>query len=328
MQEPEHLLIVQNLKKYFPVQIGFLAQVFFREQRYIRAVDGVSFAIYPGETLGLVGESGCGKSTAGMTILQLYPATEGEVIFDGKNIGELSPQERRSLRQHMQMVFQNPFSSLNPRMKVGDIIAEPLKNYRLGTKREQTDRVKELLEHVGLSSSHITRYPHEFSGGQRQRIGIARALALHPKLIVADEPVSALDVSVQAQILNLLLKLKADFQLTYLFISHDLSVVRYISDRIAVMYLGEIVEIGEANAVYDEPLHPYTQALMSAIPEPNPRKKKKRIVLRGGVSSPLHPPAGCRFHPRCPIAIPECSRVKPELRRVGSGRQVRCHLVT
>jgi oligopeptide/dipeptide ABC transporter ATP-binding protein len=328
MSPPDNLLTVSNLKKYFPVKQGLLAQFFSREKLYVRAVDGVSFSVHRGETLGLVGESGCGKTTTGMTILQLSLPTGGAVLFEGQNIVGLSQQEIRNLRQHMQMIFQNPFSSLNPRMKVAEIIAEPLKNYGLGTKQEQEERIRELLEHVGLSSVHGTRYPHEFSGGQRQRIGIARALALNPKLIIADEPVSALDVSVQAQILNLLLKLKADFHLTYLFISHDLSVIRYISDRIAVMYLGEIVEIARADALYKTPLHPYTQALMSAIPEPNPRRKKKRVVLHGGVPSPLNPPSGCRFHPRCPIAVPECSQVKPELRSIGNSRQVRCHLIT
>ncbi len=293
----------------------------------MRAVDGIDFRVNSGETLGIVGESGCGKSTTGLAVLQLIQPSAGEVKFDGRSIVGLPQGENRRLRQHMQMILQNPYSSLNPRMRVSDIVAEPLRNFGVSNRGERFDQVQQLLERVGLSADHMKRFPHEFSGGQRQRIGIARALALRPKFIVADEPVSALDVSVQAQILNLLLELKEGFNLTYLFISHDLSVVRYISDRIAVMYLGEIVEIGAADAIYAAPLHPYTQALMSANPDPDPHQRRKRIVLQGGVPSPIDPPSGCRFHPRCPLAEARCRQDKPEFRDLGGGRSVACHLV-
>ena len=321
------LLEVRGLRKHYSIAKGLLAKLLPGPQRALRAVDGISFGVTRGETLGLVGESGCGKSTTGLAVLQLIALTDGEVLFDGRSIVGLPHEENRRLRQHMQMILQNPYSSLNPRMRVGEIVAEPLDNFPVGKARERRERVEQLLERVGLSPEQLGRYPHEFSGGQRQRLGIARALALEPRFIVADEPVSALDVSVQAQILNLMLELKEAFDLTYLFISHDLSVVRYISDRIAVMYLGEIVEIGAADAVYGEPLHPYTQALMSAIPEPDPRRQRDRVVLQGGVPSPLDPPSGCRFHPRCPLAEARCRKEKPALRDLGDGRQVMCHLV-
>jgi oligopeptide transport system ATP-binding protein len=321
------LLAVERLRKLYPAGGDLLAALLPGRRRYVRAVDEVSFAVAAGETLGLVGESGCGKSTTGLAVLQLASPIEGAVRFAGRDITNLPAAERRQLRRDMQMVLQNPYSSLNPRLRVGAIIDEPLGNFASGTPAERKGRVADLLERVGLRAAHAERYPHEFSGGQRQRIGIARALALRPRLLVLDEPVSALDVSVQAQILNLLLELKQSFGLTYLFISHDLGVVRYVSDRIAVMYLGEIVELGPADTLYDAPLHPYSQALMSAIPEPRPSERRRPIVLGGGVPSPTNPPPGCRFHTRCPIAIARCAREKPELRRVAAGREVRCHLV-
>ena len=324
---PEPLLAVDRLRKLYPAGGDLLAALLPGRRRYVRAVDEVSFAVAAGETLGLVGESGCGKSTTGLAVLQLAGPIEGAVRFAGRDITALPAAERRQLRRDMQMVLQNPYSSLNPRLRVGAIIDEPLSNFHVGTAAEREHQVADLLERVGLSARHAERYPHEFSGGQRQRIGIARALALRPRLLVLDEPVSALDVSVQAQILNLLLELKESFGLTYLFISHDLGVVRYVSDRIAVMYLGEIVELGPADALYDTPLHPYSQALMSAIPEPRLSERRRQIVLSGGVPSPTNPPGGCRFHPRCPIAIARCAVEKPKLRRVAPDRQVRCHLV-
>lgn len=321
------LLEVAGLRKLYPLESGIWSRIRGTGRRYVRAVDGIDFRVNSGETLGIVGESGCGKSTTGLAVLQLIQPSAGEVKFDGRSIVGLPQGENRRLRQHMQMILQNPYSSLNPRMRVSDIVAEPLRNFGVSNRGERFDQVQQLLERVGLSADHMKRFPHEFSGGQRQRIGIARALALRPKFIVADEPVSALDVSVQAQILNLLLELKEGFNLTYLFISHDLSVVRYISDRIAVMYLGEIVEIGAADAIYAAPLHPYTQALMSANPDPDPHQRRKRIVLQGGVPSPIDPPSGCRFHPRCPLAEARCRQDKPEFRDLGGGRSVACHLV-
>jgi peptide/nickel transport system ATP-binding protein len=318
----ENLLEVRNLKTYYPVKGGF----FRRTIGYVKAVDDVSFDIKKGETLGLVGESGCGKSTTGRTIIRLLNATEGSILFNGKDIANLKGKSLRTIRKDIQMIFQDPYASLNPMQMVGDIISEPIRNFKRITKHELRNEVIDLLQKVGLPEDAYYKYAHEFSGGQRQRIGIARALALRPKLIIADEPVSALDVSVQSQVLNLLKELQHEFDLTYLFIAHDLSVVKHMSDRIAVMYLGNMVEIANRNLLYVEPLHPYTQALISAIPMPDPRRKKERIVLKGDVPSPINPPSGCPFHPRCPVAKAECSKTKPILKEVKPGHQVACHL--
>lgn len=309
------LISVRGLMKHFPVE---------GSDDVVRAVDGVSFDIYAGETLGLVGESGCGKSTVGRCLLRLIEPTAGSVQFEGKNILSLNRRELREIRREMQIIFQDPYASLNPRMKIGDIVGEPLVIHKRGTKSERRDRVAELLRRVGLDPDYMNRYAHEFSGGQRQRIGVARTLALNPKLIVADEPVSALDVSVQAQVVNLLQDLQEEFKLTYLFISHGLAVVEHISTRVAVMYLGRIVEIAGAAELYAEPLHPYTQALLSAIPIPDPKQKRKRIFLQGDVPTPINPPSGCRFRTRCPIAIEECANIDPELREVSPGHHVAC----
>ena len=309
------LISVHGLMKHFPVE---------GSDDVVRAVDGVSFDIYAGETLGLVGESGCGKSTVGRCLLRLIEPTAGSVQFEGKDILSLNKKELREIRREMQIIFQDPYASLNPRMKIGDIVGEPLVIHNEGTKSERRDRVAELLRRVGLDPDYMNRYAHEFSGGQRQRIGVARTLALNPKLIVADEPVSALDVSVQAQVVNLLQDLQEEFKLTFLFISHGLAVVEHISTRVAVMYLGRIVEIAGAAELYTEPLHPYTQALLSAIPIPDPKQKRKRIILQGDVPTPINPPSGCRFRTRCPIAIEECSHIDPELREVSPGHQVAC----
>jgi oligopeptide transport system ATP-binding protein len=322
----EVLIKVQNVKKHFPIRRGILR----RQVGAIQAVDGISFDIYKGETLGLVGESGCGKSTAGRTILQLLDATEGKVFFNGEELTALNKTEVRKKRRQMQMIFQDPYASLNPRMQVGSIIGEPLDIHNIGKSKDRNDRVQELLSVVGLNPYFVRRYPHEFSGGQRQRIGIARALATNPSFIVADEPISALDVSIQAQVVNLMDDLKAQLGLTYLFIAHDLSMVRYISDRVAVMYLGRIVELGERDAVYDNPLHPYTQALLSAIPIPDPdaEAKRERILLEGEVPSPANPPSGCRFHPRCAYATDVCSQEDPQSRNLGTDdtpHLVACH---
>jgi oligopeptide transport system ATP-binding protein len=311
----KELVQVRGLVKHFAVE---------GSDDVVRAVDGVSFEIFRGETLGLVGESGCGKSTVGRCLLRLIEPTAGEINFDGRDVLSLGKGKLRELRREMQIVFQDPYASLNPRMKVGDIVGEPLVIHKIGTKRERRDRVAELLKRVGLDPDYRKRYAHEFSGGQRQRIGVARTLALNPKLIVADEPVSALDVSVQAQVVNLLQDLQKEFGLAYLFISHGLAVVEHISTRVAVMYLGRIVEVATAAELYTTPLHPYTQALLSAIPVPDPKHKRERIVLQGDVPTPINPPSGCRFRTRCPIAIDECARIDPELREVLPGHEVAC----
>lgn len=318
----ENLLELINLKTYYPIKGG----VFKHTIGHVKAVDNISFSIKNGETLGLVGESGCGKSTTGRTILRLLDATEGKIIFNGHDITKLQGKSLREIRKDIQMVFQDPYASLNPMQMVGSIIAEPIMNYHKKPLKSLKNEVMELLQKVGLPEDAYYKYAHEFSGGQRQRIGIARALALKPKLIIADEPVSALDVSVQSQVLNLLKELQDEFDLTFLFIAHDLSVVKHMSDRIGVMYLGNIVEIAEKEHIYDEPLHPYTQALISAIPVPDPRKKSSRIVLEGDIPSPANPPHGCPFHPRCPKAMAECSLAKPTLKEVKRGHRVACHL--
>lgn len=316
------LLEVKNLKKYYPVKRKLLS----REQTFVKAVDDVSFTVQKGETLGIVGESGCGKSTMGRTILQLQPATDGEIIYKGKDITNLSFRQMRPLRKEMQIVFQDPYSSLNARKTIQQILLEPFEIHRLYSRKERLDRVHEMLEKVGLNREFANRYPHEFSGGQRQRIGIARALMLEPEFVVADEPVSALDVSVQAQVLNLLQDLQEDYNLTYLFIAHDLSVVKHISTRIGVMYLGRLVELVDKNDLYREPLHPYTQALLSAIPIPKVGKKRERIILKGDVPNPENPPVGCPFHTRCRHKMDICSQVRPELKEVEKNRFVACHL--
>ena len=310
-----NLVEVQHLVKHFRVEDS---------EAVLRAVDDVSFQIGAGETLGLVGESGCGKSTVGRCVLRLYEPTAGEVLFEGRNILDLAPSELQKLRREMQIIFQDPYASLNPRLSILSIVSEPLKIHGISNKTEQRDRVADLLKRVGLDPNYMNRYPHEFSGGQRQRLGIARALALNPKLIVCDEPVSALDVSVQAQVVNLLQDLQSEFGLTYLFISHGLAVVEHISDRVAVMYLGKIVEIADARDLYADPLHPYTKALLSAIPIPDPRQKRERIVLAGDVPTPIDPPSGCRFRTRCPWAIEECAKVVPELREIKPGHVAAC----
>ena len=316
------LLQVRDLKNHFPVREG----VFSRVANWVKAVDGVSFEIHEGETLGLVGESGCGKTTVGHSILRLIDPTAGTVEFEGKDLTHIPPAELRSLRQDMQIIFQDPFSSLNPRMTVGGIIGEALAIHGRGNRRERAEIVRDTLQKCGLDPAYANRFPHEFSGGQRQRIGIARALALNPKFIVCDEPVSALDVSIQSQIINLLAELKERYDLAYLFIAHDLSVVEYISDRVAVMYLGKIVEVATSEQLYRNPLHPYTQALLSAVPVPDPTRKKQRTILPGDVPSPLDPPSGCRFHPRCPLAVDVCKQEEPR-ETVVDGHKVWCHVV-
>ena len=320
------LLEVKNLKKWFPVASGV---IFSRTVAQVKAVDGISFSVKKGETLGLVGESGCGKSTTGRSILQLHKPTAGEVIFEGRDLVKLKGGEMRARRKKMQMIFQDPYASLNPRMSVEDIVGEPLDVHHIAKGKERRERVQELLRTVGLNPYFANRFPHEFSGGQRQRIGIARALAVDPEFIVCDEPISALDVSIQAQIINLLEELQAEFGLTYLFIAHDLSVVRHISDRIVVMYLGKIAEIAPRLPLYENPLHPYTKALLSAVPIPDPKleKTRERIILTGDVPSPINPPSGCVFHTRCPIAIDQCSVEIPQLRVIEGEHMVACHRV-
>jgi oligopeptide transport system ATP-binding protein len=324
------LVSVKGLKKYFPITAGIILQ---RQVGAVKAVDDVSFDVYEGETLGLVGESGCGKSTTGRTVLQLYKPTAGTITFEGKELTTLPPSELRAMRRRMQMIFQDPFASLNPRMSVGNIVSEPLRIHNvISNKTELQEYVENLLQRVGLNPYYVNRYPHEFSGGQRQRIGIARALALKPSFIVADEPISALDVSIQAQVVNLLEELQDEFNLTYLFIAHDLSMVRHICDRVAVMYLGKIVEIGSVDDVYDNPLHPYTQALLSAVPVPDPlvEKKRQRIILTGDVPSPARPPLGCNFNTRCPVSIAGICYQEPDPPLIEStpGHWVACHRVT
>ena len=321
----EPVLEVKDLKKYFPVK----SRPFSKTRDWVYAVDGISFAVEKGETLGLVGESGCGKSTAGRAILRLIEPSGGHVFLEGTDLCTLDKQELRDVRRRMQIIFQDPFGSLNPKRTVGRIISEPLENYKIDNARTRKETVARLLKRVGLKPEHIGRYPKEFSGGQRQRIGIARALALRPKLIIGDEPVSALDVSIQSQVLNLLKDLQAEYGLSYIFISHDLSVVRYISDRIAVMYLGRLVELAQGEELYREPLHPYTKALLSSIPIPDTKAKPRRLILQGDVPSPIHPPTGCRFHPRCPVfqkeQNPVCRQESPEFREINPGRWVACH---
>lgn len=315
VKEKKELIKVKNLVKHFPVE---------NSDDVVRAVDGISFDIFAGETLGLVGESGCGKSTVGRCLLRLYEPTSGDVFFEGKQLVGLPNREMQLLRREMQMIFQDPYASLNPRLSILSIVSEPLKIHGIGNKNEQKERVADLLKKVGLDPNYMFRYPHEFSGGQRQRLGIARALALNPKLIIADEPVSALDVSVQAQVVNLLQDLQQELGLTYLFISHGLAVVEHISQRVAVMYLGKIVEIADARELYELPLHPYTKALLSAIPVPDPKHKRERIILKGDVPTPINPPSGCRFRTRCPIAIDECAKIEPELREITKGHLAAC----
>ena len=319
-QAQPDLLVVDKLVKYFPVRSGLLQRV----TAWVQAVDKVSFAVKKGETLGMVGESGCGKTTVGRTLLRLVEPTSGDVHFEGKNILKMGQRELKPLRRDMQIIFQDPYASLNPRMPIGESVMEGLHIHNIGRPKERWEVAISMLKKVGLEEYHARRYPHEFSGGQRQRIGIARALALNPKFIVCDEPVSALDVSIQSQVLNILKDLQKEFGLTYLFIAHNLSVVEHISDRVAVMYLGKMVELTDRESLYREPLHPYTKALLSAIPVPHPEVKRERTILKGDVPSPLNPPKGCRFHTRCPIAIDKCSQEEPEFKEIKPGHWVAC----
>jgi oligopeptide transport system ATP-binding protein len=326
--QADELLRVQGLVKHFPVRQGVLLSKLGGD--YVSAVENVSFMVKKGETLGLVGESGCGKSTVGRCIIRLINPTAGKILFEGRDVMTLRGRDLKAFRREMQFIFQDPYASLNPRMTIGEIVGEPLAIHGMGSRSERVAQVRDILRVVGLNPEHINRYPHQFSGGQRQRVGVARALILRPKMIICDEPVSALDVSIQAQVINLLEELQGEFGLTYVFIAHDLSVVRHISDRVAVMYLGKIVEVGDWQEVYDEPSHPYTQSLLSAVPVPDPEKQKKRqrIILRGDVPSPINPPSGCRFHTRCPIAqFPICSDVEPPLFQVEGigGHRSACH---
>jgi oligopeptide/dipeptide ABC transporter ATP-binding protein len=322
MNDDANLVEVRGLKKFFPLRSHF----FSRSKSYVQAVVGVNLAIHRGETLGLVGESGCGKSTLGRLILRLEEPTEGKILFEGEDILPYDAEKMRQLRREMQIIFQDPYSSLNPRKPIGSIIGEPLIIHKIGSKKEREERVRKLMEVVGLRPEHINRYPHEFSGGQRQRIGIARALALNPKLIIADEPVSALDVSIQAQVLNLLEDLQSEFHLTYLFIAHDLSVVEHISDRVAVMHLGRIAELARSEDLYQRPKHPYTQALLSANPIPDPTLGRQRVLLQGEVPSPINPPSGCNFHTRCPHRFEPCDQEVPVTREVEPNHWVACYL--
>jgi len=325
MTEQDILLRVEHLKKYFPVNRG---NIFSRKKDYVYAVDDVSFEIRRGETLGLVGESGCGKSTTGRSILQLYRPSGGKILFEGQDLASLSAEEMRHMRKKIQVVFQDPYASLNPRMTVQEIVGEPLEIFGMLPRKDMHDRVAEILDMVGLDRSFANRYPHEFSGGQRQRIGIARALSVDPTFIVCDEPISALDVSVQAQVLNLMVELKHKLNLTYLFIAHDLDMVRHVSDRIAVMYLGTIVEIGASDELYTNPKHPYTRALLSAVPKPDPKseRKRKRVILEGDVPSSINPPSGCRFRTRCAYVMECCAQAKPDLFETGKNHQTACYL--
>ncbi len=318
---PNTLLQVKGLKKHYPIDKGL-----FKGKDYVKAVDDVSFSVQRGETFGLVGESGCGKSTTGRTLIRLNEPTTGQILFEGQDISQLSYEEMRKARRKLQMVFQDPYASLNPKKTIRQILTEPLRVHGLYTKAEREQKAVEIIEIVGLHASHLDRYPHEFSGGQRQRIGIARAVILQPDLIIADEPVSALDVSIQSQVINLLLKLQKDFNLTYIFISHDLGVVKHITDRVAVMYLGKIVELANTDDLYDNPKHPYTQALLSAEPIRHPDEKRERIILKGDVPSPVNPPSGCTFHTRCANCMEICKTEVPKLRQLEGGRSVACHL--
>ncbi|WP_400243683.1 ABC transporter ATP-binding protein [Niallia sp. JL1B1071] len=324
--EKEVLLEIKSLKKYFPVKRDILQKLTRKEQKVVKAVDDVNFKVYKGETLALVGESGCGKSTTGRSLLRLIEPTEGNVFFEGKDIVAYSKQELKNIKKDMQIVFQDPFASLHPRMTVEEIIAEPLSIHKVGSREERRTKVEYLMEKVGLSPQMKKRYPHEFSGGQRQRIGIAKALALNPKFIICDEPVSALDVSVQAQVINLFKELQKQFSLTYLFISHDLSVVKHVSDRVGVMYLGKIVEIANTADLFSRPAHPYTQALLSAKPVIDEKNRIERIVLDGELPTPLNPPSGCHFHTRCPFKMEKCMHVEPTVKDLGTNHQVACHL--
>ncbi len=323
MSNKQPIIEIKGLKKHFPIKTGFFNKV----TGHVRAVDGVDFQVLPGETLGIVGESGCGKSTTGRTILRLLEPTAGEVWFNGKDLAKLSKEEMRRMRKDIQMVFQDPYASLNPRKTIKQILTEPLEVHGIGSSgKERLKMVEEIIEVVGLRKEHLDRHPHDFSGGQRQRIGIARALVLKPKVIIADEPVSALDVSIQSQVLNLLKDLKKEFNLTLIFISHDLSVVKHLCDRIAVMYLGRVVELADKKQLFTNPSHPYTQALLSAVPMANPKAKRERIILQGDLPSPANPPSGCTFHPRCRHASEMCKQTNPQLLDIGQGHQVSCHL--